>query len=100
MVFLRVPESTAADGSLSDESPGCAGFETATSAAAAGGITTMVDMPLNSVPCTITAESLRQKLEASKVCHCALPFLAVTTCAAACRVTHHGTGLHPDEQLH
>jgi len=27
----------------------------------------MVDMPLNSVPCTITAELLRQKLEASKV---------------------------------
>jgi allantoinase len=49
-----------------------AGFETATSAAAAGGITTMVDMPLNSVPCTISAEFLRQKVDASKVrvSHC------------------------------
>src|SRR6187549_1581706 len=28
------------------------GFETATAAAAAGGITTIVDMPLNSVPAT------------------------------------------------
>ena len=44
-----------------------AGFETATSAAAAGGITTMVDMPLNSVPCTISAERLREKLAASTV---------------------------------
>jgi len=59
--------STAAAG-MPDAGPSeSAGFETATSAAAAGGITTMVDMPLNSVPCTITAKLLRQKLEASKV---------------------------------
>src|SRR6185503_1786339 len=31
------------------------GFESATRAAAAGGVTTIVDMPLNSVPATTTA---------------------------------------------
>ena len=38
------------------------GFETATAAAAAGGITTLIDMPLNSVPPTTTVEALREKL--------------------------------------
>ncbi|WGL15173.1 allantoinase AllB [Microbulbifer bruguierae] len=38
------------------------GFNTATSAAAAGGITTVVDMPLNCSPVTCTADALRQKL--------------------------------------
>ena len=37
------------------------GFETATRAAAAGGVTTLVDMPLNSVPATTTAEALEEK---------------------------------------
>ena len=37
------------------------GFETATRAAAAGGITTLVDMPLNSIPATTTEEALRLK---------------------------------------
>ncbi len=37
------------------------GFATATRAAAAGGITTVVDMPLNSVPATTTLEGLRVK---------------------------------------
>jgi allantoinase len=41
------------------------GFETATRAAAAGGITTIVDMPLNSSPVTTTVEALRQKLSAA-----------------------------------
>jgi allantoinase len=41
------------------------GFKTATRAAAAGGTTTIVDMPLNSVPPTTTLEGLRQKLEAA-----------------------------------
>ncbi len=40
------------------------GFETATRAAAAGGVTTLVDMPLNSIPPTTTLEGLRAKLEA------------------------------------
>jgi allantoinase len=37
------------------------GFWTATRAAAAGGITTLVDMPLNSIPPTTTTEHLRTK---------------------------------------
>ncbi|MBX3190253.1 MAG: allantoinase AllB [Labilithrix sp.] len=40
------------------------GFETATRAAAAGGVTTLVDMPLNSVPPTTTLEGLRAKVRA------------------------------------
>src|ERR687889_778073 len=42
------------------------GFETATRAAARGGVTTIVDMPLNSVPPTTTPEGLRQKIEAAR----------------------------------
>lgn len=42
------------------------GFETATKAAAAGGITTLIEMPLNASPVTTTAEALRIKLEAAK----------------------------------
>ena len=38
------------------------GYVTATRAAAAGGITTVVDMPLNSIPATTTHQSLRQKI--------------------------------------
>ena len=41
------------------------GFATATRAAAAGGITTIVDMPLNSIPPTIDAAALRAKREAA-----------------------------------
>ena len=40
------------------------GFQTATQAAAAGGVTTVVDMPLNCVPETISAEALAIKREA------------------------------------
>nr|WP_202534203.1 allantoinase AllB [Streptomyces sp. SID3212] len=39
------------------------GFWTATRAAAAGGITTLIDMPLNSLPPTTTAANLRVKRE-------------------------------------
>lgn len=39
------------------------GFNTATQAAAAGGITTVVDMPLNCSPVTTTADALQQKLD-------------------------------------
>jgi len=39
------------------------GFNTATQAAAAGGITTLVDMPLNCIPVTTTKEALLEKLE-------------------------------------
>ena len=41
------------------------GFETATRAAAAGGITTLVDMPLNSSPVTTTVAAFEEKLAAS-----------------------------------
>jgi len=41
------------------------GFATATAAAAAGGVTTIVDMPLNSVPPTVTVAALRQKQAAA-----------------------------------
>ena len=40
------------------------GFETATRAAAAGGVTTIVDMPLNSIPPTTTPRSIESKLRA------------------------------------
>lgn len=39
------------------------GFRTATTAAAAGGVTTLVDMPLNSIPPTTTLAGLQTKLE-------------------------------------
>lgn len=42
------------------------GFDTATQAAAAGGITTLVDMPLNANPVTTTAAAFNEKLEASE----------------------------------
>jgi allantoinase len=42
------------------------GFATATRAAAAGGVTTIVDMPLNSIPATTTRDSLETKLAAAR----------------------------------
>lgn len=42
------------------------GFETATKAAAAGGITTVADMPLNSNPVTTTLDAFNIKLDATK----------------------------------
>jgi allantoinase len=42
------------------------GFETATRAAAAGGVTTIVDMPLNSIPATTTLDGLQAKLAAAE----------------------------------
>jgi allantoinase len=41
------------------------GFETGTRAAAAGGVTTILDMPLNSIPATTTAGALEIKREAA-----------------------------------
>ena len=41
------------------------GFATATAAAAAGGVTTIVDMPLNSVPATTTLRGLEAKKRAA-----------------------------------
>ena len=42
------------------------GFETATRAAAAGGVTTLIDMPLNSIPATTTAAALETKRRAAR----------------------------------
>jgi len=39
------------------------GFETATRAASAGGVTTLVDMPLNSIPATTTLAAFQTKLD-------------------------------------
>ena len=41
------------------------GFATATRAAAAGGVTTILDMPLNSIPATTSVEALRMKRAAA-----------------------------------
>jgi allantoinase len=41
------------------------GFSAATRAAAAGGVTTLIEMPLNSVPATTTAAAYREKLAAA-----------------------------------
>ncbi|GAA3690979.1 allantoinase AllB [Nonomuraea antimicrobica] len=46
------------------------GFASATRAAAAGGVTTIVDMPLNSIPPTVSTEALDAKLRAAEgKCH-------------------------------
>jgi allantoinase len=51
------------------------GFDSATRAAAAGGVTTIVDMPLNSVPATTTAAALRVKRDAAEnQCHVDVAF--------------------------
>jgi allantoinase len=42
------------------------GYETATRAAAAGGVTTIVDMPLNSIPATTTVNAFDEKLTAAR----------------------------------
>ncbi|EGC42344.1 allantoinase [Histoplasma capsulatum var. duboisii H88] len=41
------------------------GFETGTRAAAFGGVTTLIDMPLNAIPPTTTVEALREKIAAA-----------------------------------
>ncbi len=42
------------------------GFDSATRAAAAGGVTTIIDMPLNSIPATTTVPALRAKQDAAR----------------------------------
>lgn len=42
------------------------GFATATRAAAAGGVTTILDMPLNSIPATTSVSALEKKREAAR----------------------------------
>ena len=43
------------------------GFETITRAAAAGGVTTILDMPLNSIPATTTVRALEEKRAAARI---------------------------------
>jgi allantoinase len=51
------------------------GFDTGTRAAAAGGVTTIVDMPLNSVPATTTVGALEAKRTAARGhCHIDVAF--------------------------
>jgi allantoinase len=51
------------------------GFASATRAAAAGGVTTLVDMPLNSIPPTTTVAGLAAKLAAARgQCHVDVAF--------------------------
>lgn len=51
------------------------GFATATKAAAAGGVTTIVDMPLNSLPPTVDVAALKTKREAAEGrCHVDVAF--------------------------
>jgi allantoinase len=51
------------------------GFDTATRAAAAGGVTTIVDMPLNSIPATTTVDALYKKQRAARgQCHVDVAF--------------------------
>ncbi|CDO92847.1 unnamed protein product [Kluyveromyces dobzhanskii CBS 2104] len=42
------------------------GFETGTKAAVAGGVTTVIDMPLNAIPPTTTIENFKLKLDAAE----------------------------------
>lgn len=53
------------------------GFATATAAAAAGGVTTLLDMPLNSVPATTNVRALdRKRRDAQGKCRVDVGFLA------------------------
>jgi allantoinase len=42
------------------------GFETGTKAAASGGVTTVIDMPLNAIPPTTTVSGLNEKIKAAE----------------------------------
>jgi allantoinase len=51
------------------------GFKTGTQAAASGGVTTVVDMPLNSIPSTTTTSNLKAKTDrATGACHVDIAF--------------------------
>src|SRR6202161_2882411 len=67
------------------------GFATATRAAAAGGVTTLIDMPLNSIPATTTLSALKAKRRAARgACHVDVGFWGgvVPGNAAALRPLH------------
>ena len=58
------------------------GFDTATRAAAAGGVTTIVDMPLNSVPATTTAAPANDPWRSGRACRREAPARAHRDAAA------------------
>ena len=58
------------------------GYETATRAAAAGGVTTIVDMPLNSIPPTTTLAGFEEKIDAAEG-KCTVDVALAASCAAA-----------------
>ena len=67
------------------------GFATATRAAAAGGVTTLADMPLNSIPATVDARALEAKRAAARgACTVDVGFLggAIPGNAAGLRALH------------
>ena len=52
------------------------GFDSATHAAAAGGVTTLLDMPLNSIPATTKPQALdKKRASAARKCHVDVGFL-------------------------
>ena len=65
------------------------GFETATRAAAAGGVTTIVDMPLNSIPPTTSVAALETKLQRDAR---EVPRRRRRCGAARCRATRRSSG--------
>ena len=71
------------------------GFATATRAAAAGGVTTLTDMPLNSIPATVDVRALEAKRAAARgACAVDVGFLggAIPGNAAGLRALH-GAGV-------
>ena len=64
--FVLMPGIVDSHVHINDPGTDWEGFDTASKAAAAGGITTLVDMPLNSLPVTTDAESFRSKLNAAR----------------------------------
>ncbi|HEY0167307.1 MAG TPA: allantoinase AllB [Jatrophihabitans sp.] len=76
------------------------GFASATAAAAAGGITTVVDMPLNSIPPTVDLAALRVKQRAAEGrVHVDVAFWGGAV-PANCAETAGGDDLHELHDLH
>jgi allantoinase len=71
------------------------GFESATRAAAAGGVTTLLDMPLNSIPATTDVAAFRQKLDSARgKCHVDVGFIGgIVPGNAAELAPLHGAGV-------
>lgn len=72
------------------------GFWTGTRAAASGGVTTLVDMPLNSLPPTTTVPNLEAKRKAARgKCYTDVAFWGgVIPGNQVCRVLFHRLAMH------